>query len=113
MDKASRYEAMILEIITRIVGVKYSNEPELRNELIADTKNHRYQVNMMGWDKEGNRVHRCLIHIDIIDGKIWVQENWTEIDPGRELVYKGVPPSDIVVGFLTPKMRELSDYAIA
>ena len=31
----------------------------------------------------------------------------------KELVYKGVPPSDIVVGFLSPELREMSDYAMA
>jgi len=104
---------MILEMLNRLIGIKYSNEPGLKNELVADRENHRYLVNMIGWDKADKRVHRCLIHIDIIDGKVWVQENWTEIDPGKELVYQGVPPSDIVPGFMTPKMRELSDYAIA
>lgn len=113
MDKISRYEQFILDIFAQLTKLNFSNEPELKNELIADKENRRYMVNMVGWDKNGKRVHKCLIHIDIIDGKVWVQENWTEIDPGKELVYQGVPPSDIVPGFMTPYMRELSDYAVA
>jgi hypothetical protein len=29
------------------------------------------------------------------------------------LTDQGVPKSDIVIGFLSPKMREYSDYALA
>jgi len=36
----------------------------------------------------------------------------TDIDFGKELVYQGVPPSDIVVGFVSPKIREISEYAV-
>ena len=54
-----------------------------------------------------------LIHMDIINGKIWAQRNSTEIDLGAVLTGQGVPKSDIVIGFFTPKMREYSDYALA
>jgi hypothetical protein len=31
----------------------------------------------LGWDRKA-RVHGCLVHLDIIDGKIWVQRDETE-----------------------------------
>ena len=37
----------------------------------------------------------------------------TEIDIDDELIRLGVPKADIVLGFLSPKMREYSDYAVA
>ena len=46
-------------------------------------------------------------------GKIWIQQNMTEIDLGEELVKMGVPKSDIVIGFLPPEVREYSEYAVA
>ena len=55
----------------------------------------------------------CPMHFDIIDGKIWIQRNMTEIDVAEALIEQGVSKSDIVLGFLSPKMREYSDYAIA
>ena len=51
--------------------------------------------------------------MDIINGKIWIQRNMTEIDLGQKLTEMGVPKSDIVLGFLSPKVREYSDYAVA
>ncbi|MGB8690593.1 MAG: element excision factor XisI family protein [Microcoleus sp.] len=47
------------------------------------------------------------------DGKIWIQQNGTEIDLGQELVNIGVPKSDIVVGFHPPYMRQFTDFAVS
>jgi len=79
---------------------------------LADKENHRYQVVTIGW--EGNRfVHDCPLHFDIINGKIWVQQNMTEWEVGEMLEACGVPKHDIVAGFLPPELREYSNYAVA
>ena len=109
--KLKKYQKSILEIITPYAAIRYSNI-DAKNELIADKENHRYQIVTIGWDKS-KFIHDCPIHIDIIDNKIWIQRNMTEIDLGRELTERGISKSDIVIGFLSPKMREYSDYAVA
>ncbi|MEZ4935018.1 MAG: XisI protein [Saprospiraceae bacterium] len=110
MDKIKKYEAAILSILTEYAKIKYANV-EGGNELIADKENHRYQIVTIGW--EGNRfVHDCPMHFDIINGKIWIQRNMTEWEVGKMLEEQGVPKSDIVIGFLSPKMREYSEYAV-
>jgi len=113
MDKKLKYEAMILDMISHMEGMKISNEPKLDTKLIIDKENHRYMVVTFGWNEAGNYHHSCSIHIEIINGKFWFFRNMTDIDFGRKLVYQGVPPSDIVVGFVTPKIREVSEYAVA
>jgi XisI protein len=73
-------------------------------------ENHRYQVITMGW--EGYRfVHDCPIHMDIIDGKVWVFQNMTEWEIDKLLQARGVPKSDIVAGFLPEELREQIDYS--
>lgn len=47
------------------------------------------------------------------DGKIWVQENNTDIELDKDFEEMGISKKEIVVGFHHPKMRELSDYATA
>ena len=37
----------------------------------------------------------------------------TEVDLGLRLMELGVPKSDIVLGFLSPKIRGYSDYAVS
>ena len=111
MVKLKRYEKAILHILEDYTQIRYSNI-DAENKLVADKQNHRYQVVTLGWDKN-KFVHDCPMHFDIIDGKIWIQRNMTEIDVATELIQQGVAKSDIVLGFLSPKMREYSDYAIA
>ena len=111
MDKIKKYQKVILSVLEEYAKVRYSNL-DAENKLIADKENHRYQVVTIGWD--GHKfVHDCPIHMDIINGKIWVQRNMTEIDLDTIFRENGIPKSDIVLGFLTPKMREYSDYALA
>jgi XisI protein len=84
----------------------------VQNELIADKENRRYQVVSVGWDGE-TFVHDCPIHIDIINGKIWVHRNMTELDLDKAFAVNNIPKHDIVIGFLSPKMREYTEYAVA
>jgi hypothetical protein len=46
-------------------------------------------------------------------GKIWIQENTTDVEIGKEFADLGISKQEIVVGFHHPAMREYSDYAIA
>jgi XisI protein len=112
MVKVKRYEKYILSILKDIANIRYSNI-DAENQLVADKQNHRYQIVTIGWDNEGHNVHDCPVHLAIINNKIWIQRNMTEIDFGRELTDRGVPKSDIVIGFLAPEIREYSDYAVA
>jgi hypothetical protein len=52
------------------------------------------------------------MHLDIKNGKIWIQQNTTEVDIAAELLEMGVPKQDIVIGFHTPKMRQLTSFAV-
>jgi XisI protein len=111
MVNIKRCQKAILSILEDYATVRYSNI-NAENKLIADKVNHRYQVVTIGWDKT-KFVRDCPMHIDIIDGKVWIQRNRTEIDIAAILTEQGIAKSDIVLGFLTPKMREYSDYALA
>jgi XisI protein len=110
-SKTKKYESFILGILSEYAKIRYNNLDAI-NQLIADKENKRYQVVTLGW--EGKRhIHDCPIHIDIINGKIWIQRNMTEIELDHEFTELGVPKTDIVLGFLSPKMREYTEYAMA
>jgi XisI protein len=111
MVKIKKYQKAIMSILEEYAKIRYENV-DGENQIIADKENHRYQVVTIGW--QGNKfIHDCPIHMDIINGKIWVQRNSTEIDLGVALMEQGVLKTDIVIGFFTPKMREYSEYALA
>jgi XisI protein len=66
----------------------------------------------VGWSKEG-RVHGCLIHVSIQDGKVWVQRDGTQEGIANELVRSGIPKEDIVLGFHEPEIRPHTGFAVA
>ncbi|MGD1854669.1 MAG: element excision factor XisI family protein [Leptolyngbyaceae cyanobacterium] len=57
--------------------------------------------------------HGCLIHIDIIDGKLWIQRDGTENGIATQLFEAGVPKEQIVLGFKSPERRKDTEFAIA
>ena len=56
---------------------------------------------------EFHTAHGCGMHLDIIEGQIWIQHNSTEIYIDQELIQRGVSPKDIILGFRSPDVRKL------
>jgi hypothetical protein len=52
-----------------------------------------------------------MIHVDIKDGKIWIQRDFTEEGIPNQLVELGVPKTDIVLGFRSPYVRQFTGFA--
>lgn len=51
------------------------------------------------------------MQIDIIDGKIWIQHNSTEVEIARKLSEGSISNQDIVLGFRSPSVRALIGQA--
>ncbi|MDY6786327.1 MAG: XisI protein [Cyanobacteriota bacterium] len=111
MEKVEKYRDCIKAILIEYSTYK-SPYGEVEAQLIWDTDRDRYQVVRVGWEPK-QRVYGCSIQLDIKDGKIWIQQNATEIDIGQELVDLGVPKEDIVVGFHPPYVRQFTEYAVS
>jgi XisI protein len=85
---------------------------EVRFETVTDCASDRYLLMLVGW--EGiRRVHGCLIHVDIINGKIWIQRDGTERGVARDLIDAGVPRDQIVLAFQPDVAREVVGRAPA
>jgi hypothetical protein len=83
---------------------------DLTCEAIYDRGRGRFVLVTLGWDDE-ERVHHPLVHVDIIDGKLWIQADNTE--HGIAPVQAGIPKSDIVLAFRPPEVRQHTDYTVA
>ncbi|MBK9336734.1 MAG: XisI protein [Lewinellaceae bacterium] len=98
-------------------GTPFRNMPRppkkkgIEEQLLFDTQRDHYQVLALGWEK-GRRVYFCVLHLDIRNGKIWLQENSTDFDIVGVLEEKGVPKSGIVLGFQPEDVREMTEYAV-
>ncbi len=111
MDILDRYRQIIQIILTKYVQIQYANG-DIHNETIFDRDRDRYLVMSLGWQRV-KRIHGCLIHIDIIDGKVWIQRDGTEDGIANELVEAGIPKEHIVLGFHEPNVRQHTGFAVA
>jgi len=82
----------------------------IQAQTIFDTERDHYQLVYVGW-RESKRLYGTVLHLDIIDGKIWIQQDGTEVGIANQLVKLGVPRQDIVLGLDPPKMRQYTEFA--
>ncbi len=54
-----------------------------------------------------------MLHIDIIDRKLWIQQDGTEEGVAVDLVAAGIPKEHIVLGFRTPEQRKITEFAVS
>lgn len=110
MDKLDRYRIWIQEILERYGNVKPANG-EIEVYTCFDKEQDHYQVFHAGWNKY-NRIFGPLIHIDILNDKIWIQYDGTEVGIANELVKLGVPKDAIVLGYHAKVMRQYDGFAV-
>jgi len=111
MDTLDAYRQIIRDVLTEYVDISYAYG-DIHNEAVFDRQSDRYLVVSVGW-QDVRRIHGCLIHVDIVDGLVWVQRDGTENGITDELVRAGIPPEHIVLGFHEPEVRQYTGYAVA
>ena len=85
---------------------------DIETEVVFDEINDHYELMHVGWTKQ-ERIHGSVIHIDIRDGRVWLQHDGTNAVIAEELVRAGIPRDQIVLGFRPPELRQYTDFAQA
>ena len=85
------------------------NATEYETQTLFDTERDHYQLLYVGW-RNNKRRFGCILHLDIKNGKIWIQHDGTEIGIANQLVEIGVPKEDIVLAFHEPAIRQYTDF---
>ncbi len=109
MDRLEHYRQSIRNFLTKYVNVW--QEEGIETQLITDSERDHYLLLRVGWEGD-KRINYAVFQFDIKDGKIWVQENNTDVEIDKDLEEMGISKKEIVVGFHHPSMREYSDYAV-
>lgn len=110
MDKLSHYRQILRKIIEDYASPRPTNG-EIEPEAIIDPEKDHYEVMHVGWQGD-RRVHGSVIHLDIHEGKIWVQYDGTNRPVVDELLAAGVPKEDIVLAFHPAYVRPLTGFAV-
>lgn len=112
MEALTRYRQVIRDLIDEYAAGPPSSVGEVRSEVIIDEKQDHYELIYAGW--VGNyRVHGSILHLDIRDGKVWIESDGTHDGIANRLVEAGIPKDKIVLAFKHPSMRPHTDFAIA
>lgn len=109
MDTLATYRQLIQQLLTEHANLVWDDR--IQAETIFDLERDRYQLVYVGW-RGSERVYGTVLHLDIMDGKIWVQQDGTEIGIANKLIEQGVSKQDIVLGFDPPKMRHYTEFAV-
>ncbi len=111
MDAVERYRDALIAVLRQWEQRPGPNST-LRFEAVFDRERDRYLVVVVGWDGQ-HHVHSTLIHVEVIDGKLWIQHDQTEQGVAPDLVAAGVPRDHIVLGFKSPARRAVTEYAVS
>ena len=109
MDPLEEYRKALMTVL-RSWEERPGPRLTLRFETVFDREHDRYLVVVVGWDGM-HHVHSTLVHVDIVDGKLWIQHDQTEQGVAPGLVAAGVPRDRIVLGFKSPARRAATEYA--
>ncbi len=84
MDKLAEYREKIQRILIQYSQYKPSYG-EVEIEQVFDLERDHYQILSVGWNHQ-KRVYGVIMHLDLKDEKVWIQQNTTEVDIAQELI---------------------------
>ena len=113
MDKLTHHRQLIQTILTNKADLVNQQVDENMEAVVAfDERNDVYLLQYMGW-RDVDRIWDTNIFIRLLNGKIWIEEDWTEEGVATDLLENGVAKDEIVLAFHHPRVRPLSEFAIA
>lgn len=111
MDISVNLKQAVVSVLQSYIDF-LGQDPTTELQLIEDEKNDHYLLVELGWQNH-QRIYGTLIHIDIIDQKIWIQQDGTEDGVASEFVKLGIPKAQIVLGFKSLERRKITEFAMS
>src|SRR4028118_781504 len=109
MDTRVKYQEIIKTILQEHANFRNTIPDGYHSQLLFDDDRGGYLVLDIGWNDD-NYLHATPIHINLIDGKIWIQYDDTEEGVATDLLAAGIPKEDIVLGFRHPNVRQYTEF---
>ena len=113
MDRMKEYTQLVKRLLGEYAELSEQQpEPGVETVLLLDEEGGNYLWMRLGW-KEERRVFNITLYVRVREGKIWVEQDWTEQGIATDLLSAGVPSQDIVLAFHPPEMRSQTEFATA
>lgn len=112
MDTLNNNLQEIIEKLLKDYADFLGEDDRVQIELIFDREKNHYLLVETGWEND-YRIYGTLIHIDIIDGKLWIQQDGTEDGIADELVTMGIPKERITLAYKSLQRRKITEFAVS
>jgi hypothetical protein len=113
MDKVTKYRTVIKKILSELEDIlKRQPVPGVETSCVFDEERDHYMLVEVGWSK-GKRVQSIILYFRIRNGKIWLEENNTDLTFEEDFEEAGIRDDEIVIGFHPPEERRKMEYAVA
>ena len=109
IEQYRQYIQYLLSERKHRASIQQRDAQEYEIQTIFDEKQDHYQLLYVGW-RGDKRDFNCILHLDIKDGKIWIQHDGTEEGIANRLVEMGVPKQDIILAFHEPSIRSFTEF---
>src|ERR1043166_7113831 len=104
MNRTNELRDTVRRVLTDVASMMPS-ENDVRTELVCNDTEGHYQLGQVGWEA-GRRVDDIFLHVDVLDGKIWIQHDGTDLPLARMLEEAGIRKDEIVLAFHRPDLRK-------
>ncbi|MEC4811710.1 MAG: XisI protein [Scytonema sp. PMC 1069.18] len=112
MDKVTQYKSIVRQVAIETGQLGERPDDEVKTQFILDDERGHYLLYFNGW-RGSQRTYGCYLHIDVDEGgKVWVQYDGTDLRIAQQLVDRGIPQADIVLGFHSPLRRADTGFAV-
>ncbi len=113
MDRVATYRLLLKELLKQHAErMNRRPQPEIETEVTFDEERDHYLLLRVGWTPKG-RIFVPTLYARLRDGKIWIENDWTEDGLATDLLERGVPTEDVVLAFHPPEMRVHTEFAVA
>lgn len=110
MDRIVQYRQIIMQLLDEYAQYKPSNG-DIEMETIFDTEKDRYQLVALGWEGK-KRIYGSVIHVEIKNGKVWLQNDSTDSEIANQLAELGIPKEHIILAFYHERHRPYTGFAV-
>jgi hypothetical protein len=114
MAQINDYKQTIHHVLTNYMK-RFDNPTtpsNIQTTLLIDDERGNYAILRHGWQGKQREQH-VLVLMRLEDGRIWLEEDWTDYDFAGYLLEAGIPNEDIVLAFHHPSLRPYATLAQA
>lgn len=111
MDKLTQFYHIIYPILKEYADLPYYDN-NIKHKLVISDDKKDYFLMTIGW-KNDVKIHGCVVHLEIINDKVWIHRDGLEDGIADDLVRAGIPKSEIVLAFHPSEVRPFTEFAVS